>query len=83
MKIQGEVVESYSVVGKGAYRLKDDTGELWIVSDKGVPREGARVSVKGKIKDGFNLGSLGSLVRLPKQLSSGIVMLESSHKAAN
>ena len=78
VKIEGTVTESYSVIGKGAYQLDDGTGRLWIVSTKGVPRKGARVSTKGKVKDGFNIGSM---VKLPKELDSGLVMLESSHKA--
>ena len=78
VKIEGTVVESYSVIGKGAYQIDDGTGKLWIVSTKGVPRRGARVSTKGKVKDGFDIGSF---VKLPKDLDSGLVMVESSHKA--
>ena len=78
VKIEGTVTESYSVIGKGAYQLDDGTGKLWVVSTKGVPRKGARVSTKGKVKDGFNIGSV---VKLPKELDSGLVMIESSHKA--
>ena len=58
VKIEGTVTESYSVLGRGAYQLDDGTGRLWIVSTKGVPRKGARVSTKGKVKDGFNIGSV-------------------------
>ncbi len=78
VKVQGQVVDSFSVAGRGAYRVDDGTGTLWIVSERGVPREGARVQAKGKIKEGFNLGGL---VDLPRGLAQGIVMLESSHKA--
>lgn len=76
--IEGQVVRSYSVLGKGAYEVDDGTGKLWVVSDKGVPRTGTRVAVKGKIKDGFNLGSI---VKLPEMISSGMVMIESEHRA--
>ena len=78
VEVQGSVVESYSVVGRGAYRIQDDTGELWVVSERGVPREGARVRVKGKVREGFNLGSI---VQLPRGLGSGLVLVESSHRA--
>jgi len=76
--IEGQVVRSYSVLGKGAYEVDDGTGKLWVVSDKGVPRTGARVAVKGKIKDGFDLGSI---VKLPEMIRSGMVMIESEHRA--
>jgi hypothetical protein len=76
--VVGNVTRSFSVLGRGAYEIDDGTGKLWVVSQSGVPREGARVGVKGKIRDGFNLGSI---VKLPEQISSGLVMIESSHKA--
>ena len=80
--VVGRVVQSYSVLGRGAYQIDDGTGKLWVVSvgDKGVPRKGARVAVKGKIRDGFDLGSI---VKLPEAVSSGLVLEESSLKAKN
>lgn len=80
VRLQGSVTESYSVLGRGAYQIDDGTGKLWVVSNEGVPRQGARVKVKGKVRDGFNLGTL---VKLPRQVESGLVLIESSHKAAN
>jgi hypothetical protein len=75
------VVDSYSVANRGAYRLNDTPGELWIVSDRGVPRRGARVEVKGRVRDGFNLGALGDRINLPPAVGAGIVLVESSHQA--
>ena len=76
--VLGTVVQSYSVLGRGAYQIEDGTGKLWVISDKGVPRKGARVGVKGKIKDGFDLGGL---IKLPAGIGTGLVMIESSHRA--
>jgi hypothetical protein len=76
--VLGTVVQSYSVLGRGAYQIEDGTGKLWVISDKGVPRKGARVGVKGKIKDGFDLGGL---IKLPAGISSGLVMIETEHRA--
>ena len=78
--LSGSVVDSYSFANRGVYRLGDESGQLWVVSDKGVPRKGARVSVEGTIREGFNLGSLGDRVNLPA-IGSGLVLMESSHKA--
>ena len=78
--VLGTVVQSYSVLGRGAYQIEDGTGKLWVISDKGVPRKGARVGVKGKIKDGFDLGGL---IKLPAGIGTGLVMIESSHRAKN
>jgi hypothetical protein len=76
--VVGTVTRSISVLGKGAYEIEDETGKLWVVAKSGVPREGARVMAKGKIRDGFNLGSL---VKLPEPISSGLVMIEKEHRA--
>jgi len=81
VRLSGAVVDSYSLANRGAYRIDDDTGQLWVVSETGTPRKGARVSVKGTIREGFNLGSLGDRINLPAGVGSGLVLVESSHKA--
>ena len=68
-------------VASGAYRIDDMTGTLWVVSDKGVPRQGARVKVTGTVREGFNLGSLGGRINLPAGVGAGLIVIESSHKA--
>ncbi len=76
--ITGNVVRSYSVLGRGAYEVDDGTGKLWVVSERGVPREGAKIVVRGTIRDAYNLGSF---VKIPDPISTGLVMIENSHKA--
>lgn len=77
VKVSGDVVDSYSVAGRGIYHVDDGTGRLWVVSDSGVPRKGARVTVWGTIREGFNLGPLGNLVKLP---NNAIIMVEREHR---
>jgi len=81
VRLSGAVVDSYSLVDRGAYRIDDGTGQLWVVSETGVPRISARVTVKGRIREGFNLGSLGGRINLPAGIGSGLVLMESSHEA--
>lgn len=85
--LSGRVVESLSVAGKGFYRLEDPTGRLWVFSARGVPRKGATVKVKGKIHDGFDISSFGSVLEIPapirERIESGLLMVESSHRADN
>lgn len=83
IRVSGTVVDSYSFANRGVYRIDDDTGRLWVVSNRGVPRKGARVTAKGTIREGFNLGSLGDRINLPSEIGSGLVLMESSHKARN
>jgi hypothetical protein len=75
--LKGQVVDSASLLGQGAYRLDDGTGTIWIVSKKGVPRKGARVAVRGRVRDVVNVGDV---IKLPVQVGSGLVLIEDDHK---
>jgi hypothetical protein len=77
--VSGVVSESLSLLGRGAYRVTDKTGDIWVVSQVGVPRKGAKVKVSGTTRSGFDLGSFGERVRLPAELTNGVVLMESSH----
>ena len=77
--LKGEVIKSASILGQGAYQLDDGTGTIWVVSTKGVPRQGARVAVRGKVRDVVDVGVLG--ITLPREVGSGLVLVESEHRA--
>lgn len=79
--IRGSVTESVSIADRGAYRIDDRSGQLWVISNQGVPRRGARVTVKGTVRDVFDLGNLGGRFNLPPAIASGLVMVETEHRA--
>jgi hypothetical protein len=79
--LKGTVVDSYSIMDRGAYQISDGTGRLWIVSSHGVPRTGASVKVSGRVREGANLGNAGGRINLPPGIAAGIVLVESSHTA--
>jgi hypothetical protein len=83
VRLSGRVIDSYGVASRGAYRIDDGTGQLWVVSEQGVPRRNARVTLKGRVRDGFNIGLLGDRIKLPEAIEAGLVVIESSHKAKN
>jgi hypothetical protein len=63
VRIKGEVREGAGGLGVGAYQLKDNTGQITVVSDRGTaPRKGANVEVKGKFESLFSLGRAGVAV---------------------
>jgi hypothetical protein len=80
--LKGEVTRSASVLGKGGYELDDGTGRIWVVSRRGVPRKGARVESKGRVRDIVNAGDL---IKLPKdverEIGNGLVLVEGEHRA--
>jgi len=79
--VRGTVGESASVMGRGAYRITDGDQGLWVITTGGAPRKGARVDVTGRLQDGYDLSALGGLLKLPNSIQSGLVLIESSHKA--
>jgi hypothetical protein len=81
VSVQGTVAESASIVGRGAYRLTDGDQGLWVVTTNGAPRRGARVTVTGRLQEGYDLSGLGGLLRLPGGLQNGLVLVESDRKA--
>ncbi len=55
--VVGRVVNSYAVMGIGAFEIDDGTGRLWIFSDKyGVPGRNAGIAVTGTIEQGLTIG---------------------------
>ena len=54
--IIGTVSNSFGVSilgqGGGVYKVNDGTGSIWVVTQRGVPTEGARVGVKGRVQNG-------------------------------
>ena len=63
VRVQGEVQDGAGGLGVGAYQLKDKTGTITVVSDRGnAPRKGTDVSVKGRFESLFSLGRAGVAV---------------------
>jgi hypothetical protein len=78
--VNGRVVQSASVLGRGAYQIDDGTGTLWVISYKRVPRKDAHVRVRGTVRDAFDLGDV---LELPEGMRNGLVLVEREHQAAD
>ena len=48
--IAGEVIRTIYLVKNGAYLLKDDTGKIWILTNRKLPAVGDKISIQGKIQ---------------------------------
>lgn len=70
VEVAGVVTQSFSALGRGVYEIKDQTGEIYVASQKGVPSEGARVKVKGEVVNAFSFAGQ----------NYGTVIVESSRK---
>jgi len=55
--VAGQVVTSFGAVNQGAFEIDDGTGRLWVWSGGfGVPSQGARVVVTGRVQSGVAIG---------------------------
>ncbi len=54
--IIGDVTNSFGALGQGAYELSDETGKIWVITQRGVPSKGARVGAVGRYIQGINWG---------------------------
>ena len=55
--ITGQVVNSFGVANQGAFEVDDGTGRLWVWSSGfGVPSQGSRVVVTGRVQAGVAVG---------------------------
>lgn len=52
--IIGTVTNSFGAVGFGAYELSDETGKIWVLTQRGAPSKGARVGAVGRYVQGIN-----------------------------
>jgi hypothetical protein len=53
--VEGNVSEAFGALGQGIFQIDDGTGKLWIYSaNYGVPGNGNKVAVTGRIDQGFS-----------------------------
>lgn len=62
--IRGKVVNQFAVLGRGIYELKDDTGSIWILTDKGMPKMNSSIAVKGQPQEGLSFAGQNFAVSL-------------------
>jgi hypothetical protein len=70
VRVNGTVVNSMGVIGTGGYQIQDDTGKIYVLSSRGVPNKGSRVTVTGRVQAGASI--FGH--------SYGTAILEGNHK---
>jgi hypothetical protein len=55
--VAGKVSGSFGALGSGIFQVDDGSGTMWVYSQSyGVPSNGAKVAVTGRIEQGFSFG---------------------------
>jgi hypothetical protein len=60
--VSGEVTGTFSLVVIKYFTLRDSTGEMTIVTQRPLPKEGERLKVRGTVREAFSIGSESLLV---------------------
>ncbi len=60
--VSGEVTRTFSLLVVKYFVLRDDTGEITVVTQRVLPREGQRLKVRGIVKEAFSIGNESVLV---------------------
>ena len=55
VRVEGRVTNSFGALSVGGYQIQDDTGKIFVLSNRGVPSSGSRVAVSGKVIEGVTL----------------------------
>jgi hypothetical protein len=68
VRVEGTVTTAFGVLSTGAYEVEDDTGKIYVISNRGVPSSGARESVEGSVFSGAVVAgqTLGVAIRESK-----------------
>ena len=64
--IAGHVADSFGALGNGVFQIDDDNGRMWVYSQNfGVPGNGNKVAITGRVEQGFAFGgrSFGIILR--------------------
>ena len=63
VRVEGEVREAGGALGVGAYQVRDETGMITMISERGgAPRRGSKIGVKGRFESLVTLGRTGIAV---------------------
>lgn len=60
--VSGEVTGTFSLLVVKYFTLRDGTGEITVVTQRPMPKEGERLKVKGTVREAFSLGAETLLV---------------------
>ena len=57
VSIKGQIEDTFSLIVVKYFLIRDDSGEIIVVTNKPLPRKGETITVKGKVQEAFSLGS--------------------------
>ncbi len=65
--ISGEVTQVFSLLIIKYFTVKDSTGEIVVITEKPLPKPGAKMKVKGTVREAFSLGDKSVVVIIERR----------------
>jgi hypothetical protein len=56
VELEGEVTDAMGLLSLGVFTLSDSSGEISVLTGKGLPAVGARLKVRGEVLSGITMG---------------------------
>jgi len=53
--VEGLVTNSFGALSVGGYQIEDETGKIFVLSNRGVPSSGSKVVVSGTVMEGVTV----------------------------
>jgi hypothetical protein len=55
VRVEGHVTNSFGAMSVGGYQIQDDSGKIFVLSNRGVPSSGSKVTVNGTVIEGVTV----------------------------
>jgi hypothetical protein len=65
--ISGDVVETFSIFVMKYFIVRDNSGEITVITERPMPAKGETIKVKGIVKEAFSIGTKTALVLMEKR----------------
>jgi hypothetical protein len=56
VELEGKVTDAVGIFSVGLYAIADDTGEIRVMTTKGLPATGVELTVRGTVSSGVTIG---------------------------
>ena len=64
--VSGEVTQVFGLVFIKYFKMRDTTGEITVVTEKPLPKVGAKIKVEGSVKEALSIGDQQVVVIVEK-----------------
>ena len=57
IELTGEVTDAFGLFSIGVYTIQDDSGAIRVMTSRGLPAKGVKLTVRGTVSSGVTIGA--------------------------